>query len=1128
LIKFSANYSNSNNNFVIQNLRSQGKENNPAICVVKNILQRGLPTRMSEFLQTSLPDYVLEADIEFLPLIDKSDSIWINTIKGDKEHNDYPARDFFDTLVPKYLRKYSYVHNLIIPEVSFYEITGENNEDFENQQVDFYLPQCKLVIEIDGQQHKKDDTNRLNDDERVRYLNAHGVITVRIDTCDLRKENTKFKKKITEIINRCKAYDKDLKTYEYYFKNQSKYESLAIKNKLKATYLIRIQLLILSLLEHKYISLKDSKWNISIYDHESINSVESAIEDLLRWLKHACKLMNLDFDAPSIDIEYCNSSMQLLQSSRNIKIDFSLLKRWTDENVINENIIFVRTDYFDDLDYFEVSTADAAINYDIGLEDQNSNKDSLNFFLKNIFGYKDFVEGQLKIIVNILKGNDTIGLLPTGGGKSLCYQLAVLLQPCISFVVVPIKSLMYDQKDNLFKRHITRIAYISSDDDGETKEMIARNFSKGKYFFILISPERFQTKSFRHYLSQLNEEKTIAYAVIDEVHCLSEWGHDFRTSYLNLCKTITKYCPSVRFLGLSATASLNVLKDILVEFEIGKENVKTLLSYTRPELHFRVKKDLGGYKKVILKNLIEDLDKKKQVFKLDGEKSKCGLIFTVNVNGEFGCYGVYDKLKKDYPDAVYWYSGSRPKKCYYATNKEYEEYKSQIQKDFKDNKYPLLVATKAFGMGIDKPNIRYTIHYGVPGSLESLYQEAGRAGRDKEDAACYIIYSKEHLEKEIFDKLFDLNTTMEEIIEIVKETPKNNMNDVLRNFFLWIQNNKGVDYETRITSMIFDYFAVPQKSKLISSQKVSNLIGEPIKFQVIQKAVYRLSLLGIVEDWTVEIFGDYGALEVTFQDFNEKTVKEAFIAYVKKYDIEFHIYEKYRSKKYQKFYNIIDNINLGIYERYIRALIQWNYDNVIYHRRQSLKNLVELCEDYTLENEENFKKQIEKYFIFTEASFVFDYLVEEPLDYSKWLELFYDEKDEEKVFKSLGDLKDMNSSLQRFLESYRYNTALNYVSGILKLFLNDFENTDGRLRLIEALKDISTLAEECIEDIFINTVKLGALMDKDNQEKLSQVLCETFPDKALDTYKAFEDNSSLYYILSNSLEKLKKIGGSLL
>ena len=117
-----------------------------------------------------------------------------------------------------------------------------------------------------------------------------------------------------------------MKTYEYYFKNQSKYESLAIKNKLKATYLIRIQLLILSLLEHKYISLKDSKWNISIYDHESINSVESAIEDLLRWLKHACKLMNLDFDAPSIDIEYCNSSMQLLQSSRNIKIDFSLLK----------------------------------------------------------------------------------------------------------------------------------------------------------------------------------------------------------------------------------------------------------------------------------------------------------------------------------------------------------------------------------------------------------------------------------------------------------------------------------------------------------------------------------------------------------------------------------------------------------------------------------------------------------------------------------------------------------------------------------------------------------------------------------------------------------------------------------
>jgi ATP-dependent DNA helicase RecQ len=549
------------------------------------------------------------------------------------------------------------------------------------------------------------------------------------------------------------------------------------------------------------------------------------------------------------------------------------------------------------------------------------------------------------------------------------------------------------------------------------------------------------------------------------------------------------------------------------------------LAYTRPELHFRVEKCKNEEKLKSLKKLINDFDKKRHILMIDGDKTKCGLIFTVYAGGKFGCLGVSEDLSKCYPGAVNWYAGGKPKKSTLSRD-DFDDYKKRVQTDFKDNKFPLLAATKAFGLGIDKPNIRFTIHYGIPGSLEALYQEAGRAGRDKKDAGCYILYSTEHMEREKYNKLFELNTTMEEIIDIVKSTPIENTSDVLRNFYLWTQNNKGVDYETHITSFLFNEFAKPGEVNIINCGKLNETINEQDKMSIVQKAIYRLSLLEIVDDWTIEKFGNNGILEVTFNNFDEETVKRAFLTYINKYDIEFDLKEKYRSDKYKKYYEIIDNIDLDYYERFIRALIQWNYDNVIYHRRQSLKTLVDLCENYSIENEENFKKQIESYFIFTENTFVFDYLAENPLDYVKWFELFL--KNGKDELKSIEEFYDMNSSLKRFLESYRYNTALNYMSGMLKLFLGQFDDINGRDRLLEALKDIDTLAEQDKKVIFKTTLKLGTFMSSASKVNLGEVLCEIWNEKAADIYKVLEDNASLYYVIDNSVKKLKNIGGSLL
>lgn len=430
----------------------------------------------------------------------------------------------------------------------------------------------------------------------------------------------------------------------------------------------------------------------------------------------------------------------------------------------------------------------------------------------NIFDKIKFREGQFPIISNALNRRDTIGLLPTGGGKSLCYQLPCLLQPSINFVVCPIKSLMYDQYENMVNMLITNINFITSDLDKDEKRKIETDFEQGRYLFVWISPEKFQIPSFRERISSIVANFSIAYAVVDEVHCLSEWGHDFRTSYLNLAKTIDKLSPKdengegkIKFIGLTATASVNVLKDIKIEFSRRKqrledENIKSLLDYSRKELQFEVINDKGN-KRHLLQTLIEDLANTEGFTETE---EKAGLVFTPNVNGDFGCYSVSNFLNMQYHNKVNWFAGDVPKVDDFDSNgnktgikipvmsfAEFKIHRKKVQYNFKRNVYPLLVATKAFGMGIDKQNIFYTFHYGLPSSVEALYQEAGRAGRwDKNQAGnedkvgkCYVIYSPEIFDRNRVERLFHKDTTFAEMKAISDEV-KWNGKDIFKQVFL--------------------------------------------------------------------------------------------------------------------------------------------------------------------------------------------------------------------------------------------------------------------------------------------------------------------------------------------------------
>lgn len=1210
--KFTANYAKTSRNFIIQNLKGDKQiydKYYPIFCVLKNLLHRGCPTIMSEYLQDKIGKLHLSTEFsKRLIFIDKTPPKWEHTIKGNSDKGEYPALDFFEKEIPKHLEEYKYIQQLLWPEVLFSDITEEFNEEFIDQQVDFYLPQAKLVIEIDGQQHKSDNTTRINDKSRDKYLRRYGVLTIRIDTIDMYKQNNKYLSKIKAIKNRLKDCGKHLNYYKEQYNSPSYFDNEFNNKVMTAVATIRFQTAILCLLERGSIKLTDKYWNFNILSRDAEGFAEFAIEDIFIWLKHLCKLNKIEYLKPEVNIKYCKDIDEFSYDEDEINIDISLLRRWTDENINHPNVIFIRNDYKNHTNYFKVSTSDP-IKYNIINDGEDSDIPSLEFMLKNLFGFDEFRDGQLPIIINSLSYNDTIGLLPTGTGKSLCYQLVALLQPCINFVVCPIKSLMYDQKYNTDKRYITNTNYITGDQNAKEKKEVGREFSKGRYNFIWISPERFQIPDFRDYLEKLNKEQTIALAVIDEVHCLSEWGHDFRTSYLNLIKTIRNYCPSSALLGLTATASSFVLEDLKNEFEIGSDNIKTTL-FSRPELNFYVEKDKGKDiydKKTALFNLINNLDNKHKIFNQDSNNFKSGLIFTPHVNGELGCYKLSQEITSKYKINAEWYSGEVPKKTSYYKDKKtktpimprevFDKYKKKVQDDFQDNKFPLLVATKAFGMGIDKENIRYTIHYGMPNSLESLYQEAGRAGRDKNDAYCYVLYSQENLSENDLDILFHPESKVDEIKEIHDQKKYKDTGDVLRNFFFWLNGNKGIEYEFKLMNSIYKNYAKQDTKKLIECEKIR------YPFDEIQKSIYKLSLLGIVGDWTIKSWNkNREIIEVQFEKIDYTSIFKELNNYIKKYDKEFNLSDE--NSINQKYVSIYNKKSLKSYEKSIKILLEWGYDNIVYNRRQSIKNILELCDEYS--EPDIFKARIESYFKFTEKTYMLDYIAQNPMDFINWFQIFYEEYDtieneednitdheddediefeddeviefeydeyiqyenedelgydkdyiidfrenlrgefrikdkeilseniefeDEKTLKKVikfvnkKDLQEIRGSVTRLLESYRYNTGLNFISGMVRLLLGEFENQDGRYRLDLAFKQIIKLDDNQKVEILENTLEIGKEGNGQAKESLSEFLLLYYPNQKIKVYNSLQDNYSLMKILGESNKTLQKVGG---
>ena len=329
--------------------------------------------------------------------------------------------------------------------------------------------------------------------------------------------------------------------------------------------------------------------------------------------------------------------------------------------------------------------------------------------LEKYFNFSEFRPGQKEIVEAITSGRDAVALMPTGGGKSLCYQLPAVIFPGLTVVISPLIALMKDQVDALDARGIPATFINSTLSYGEAERRIA-DIKAGKTKILYVAPERLAASSF----SEVWRELDIKFLAVDEAHCVSQWGHDFRPDYLNIKNYIKKLKTRPIVAAFTATATPEVKDDIIERLELENPAV-FIRGFDRPNLKFFCERDIKPRRRY------------EEVLRIINSMRGAGIVYALTRKETESLAGY---LKENNIQAEAYHAGM------VAPSRE------KIQNDFMENKIRVIVATVAFGMGVDKADVRFVIHAGMPGSLEGYYQEAGRAGRDGEPAYCILLHSK--------------------------------------------------------------------------------------------------------------------------------------------------------------------------------------------------------------------------------------------------------------------------------------------------------------------------------------------------------------------------------------------------
>ena len=374
--------------------------------------------------------------------------------------------------------------------------------------------------------------------------------------------------------------------------------------------------------------------------------------------------------------------------------------------------------------------------------------------LKRYFGYDSFRPGQSGLVDAILAGHDVLGVMPTGAGKSVCYQIPATLLPGVTIVISPLISLMRDQVDALNDAGIPA-AYVNTTQGGDEQAMVLAQAAQGDIKLLYVAPERLETERFRNFATCV----PISLVAVDEAHCVSQWGQDFRSSYLGIGEFIAGLPARPTVAAFTATATERVRRDIIGILGLNAPQV-TVTGFDRENLYFDVLKIETKYKAAwVARYVAEHPDESGIVYcatRKETEALAAALNHTVPaLRGAVGGSAA-DSVMRDDPVAVAYHGGMPA------------DVRNQAQRDFVTDAVPVVVATNAFGMGIDKSNVRYVIHHNMPESIEAYYQEAGRAGRDGEPSRCTLLWNESDIVTR--RRLLDMDNDNERLTPEERET----------------------------------------------------------------------------------------------------------------------------------------------------------------------------------------------------------------------------------------------------------------------------------------------------------------------------------------------------------------------
>jgi len=458
---------------------------------------------------------------------------------------------------------------------------------------------------------------------------------------------------------------------------------------------------------------------------------------------------------------------------------------------------------------------------------------TIHEILEQYWGYKNFRPLQEDIINSVLQGNDTLALLPTGGGKSICFQVPALAKDGICIVVSPLIALMKDQVDSLVNKGIKAIAITSIMHKREI-DIALDNCVHGNIKFLYLSPERLETEIVKVRLQKMK----VNLIAIDESHCISQWGYDFRPSYLKI-ETLRELLPNIPVLALTATATTEVVKDIQEKLRFKKANVLQK-SFERTNLSYVV---------------IHEEDKLARLVKIAHNLKGVGIVY---VRNRKKTQDISNYLRSNNIAADFYHAGLDAKT------------RDQKQSNWMQNKTRIIVCTNAFGMGIDKPDVRFVVHIDLPDSLEAYFQEAGRAGRNEQKAYSILLYNKGdkmELERNVI--------TSFPSIEEIKQTYQ-----ALANYYqMPTGSGAGVTYNFDIVALcdtyklqaltVFNSLKFLEKEGYIST---TDALHQPsrIKFELNREDLYKFQIASSAFDGFIKLLlRSYSGLFDNFVKINE-------------------------------------------------------------------------------------------------------------------------------------------------------------------------------------------------------------------------------------------------------------------